>query len=137
VRAILGLLKGVIIGGGLGYGFKYLGPLADSNVMHYLLYAAIGALVGFIAGKPFWRHETIWTPVVKAIVGAGVAIGLYLLVAKPLGDPKLTFLGPEVRVTSVPYLLGAAIGAVYGIFVEIDDGGKSDARGGAKPSSPA
>ena len=89
-------------------------------------YLAIGALVGFICGKPFWRHETIWTPVIKALVGAGVSIGLYVLVVRVLGNPKLTFIGPEATAASVPYVLGGAIGALWGIFVEIDDGGKAD-----------
>ena len=132
VRLILGLLKGVIIGGGLGFGFKYLGSLGEQGFMKYILYAAIGALVGFIAGKPFWRHETIWTPVVKAIVGAGICVGLYALVSKALGDPKLAFIGPDVTATSLPYVFGAAVGAVYGIFVEVDDGGKDKGGGKAK-----
>jgi hypothetical protein len=132
VRLFLGLIKGVIIGGGLGYGFMQLGALSKQGFMQYLLYAAIGALVGFIAGKPFWRHETIWTPIVKAIVGALICVGLYLLVKKPLGDPKLTFVGPDVTTTSLPYLFGAAVGALYGMFVEVDDGGKSQPASGAK-----
>jgi hypothetical protein len=126
LRLLLGLLKGVIIGGGLGFGFQYLGSIAQQSFMQYVLYGVIGALVGFIAGKPFWRHETIWTPVIKALVGAGVCIGLYVLVKRPLGDPKLAFIGPTVTATSLPYIFGAVVGAVYGIFVEIDDGGKSD-----------
>jgi hypothetical protein len=132
LRLLLGLLKGVIIGGGLGFGFQYLGSISQQSFMQYVLYGAIGALVGFIAGKPFWRHETIWTPVIKALFGAAVCIGIYLLVKRPLGDPKLAFIGPGVTATSLPYVFGAAVGAVYGIFVEIDDGGKTDAAKGPK-----
>ncbi len=135
MRVIVGLLKGAIIGGGLGFGFTQLGSLSQHGFMQYLLYAAIGALVGFIAGKPFWRHDTIWTPVIKALFGAAVCIGLYLLVKKPLGDPKLAFIGPTVTATSLPYVFGAAVGAVYGIFVEVDDGGKAAAKD--KPQKPA
>jgi len=135
VRVLLGLLKGVIIGGGIGFGFQYLGSLSQQGFMQYVLYAVIGALVGFIAGKPFWRHETIWTPVIKALFGAAVCVGLYLLVKKPLGDPKLAFMGPAATATSLPYLFGAAVGAVYGIFVEVDDGGKSETAKG-KPQKP-
>jgi len=133
---ILGLIKGGIIGGGLGFGFMQLGSLAQQGFMQYILYAVIGALVGFIAGKPFWRHETIWTPVVKAIVGAGISIGLYVLVAK-FANFKVSFLADSPTVTAVPYLLGAAIGSLYGIFVEIDDGGKADAKGGGKGGGKA
>jgi hypothetical protein len=133
MRLFTGLLKGVIIGAGLGYGFSYLGDLAKQPFMVIVLYAVIGALVGFIAGKPFWRHDTIWTPLVKAIVGGLIGVGLYFLVLKGLGDPKLTFMGLQGTATSIPYILGGAIGAVYGIFVEIDDGGKDSGKSKTPP----
>jgi hypothetical protein len=57
-----------------------------------------------------------------------VAIGLYALVAKALGDPKLNAVGLEGTISSFPYVLGAAVGVVYGIFVEVDDGGKTAAK---------
>lgn len=135
MRVLLGLLKGAIIGAGVGFGFTQLGAAAQHGFMQYLLYAVIGALVGFIAGKPFWRHETIWTPIIKALVGAAVAVGLYVVVARLLGDPKLSFLGPGVTATSLPYLLGGVIGGLWGIFVEVDDGGKSDGKAGAGPGA--
>ncbi len=124
MRLFLGLFKGIIIGGGLGFGFMQLGSLGQSSLMQFLLYGLIGALVGFIAGKPFWRHDTIWTPVVKAVVGAIIGIGLFLLVDKAFGDPKLSFMGPGITATSIPWGLGAVVGILYGIFVEIDDGTK-------------
>jgi hypothetical protein len=130
VRVILGLLKGGIIGGGLGYGFQYL--KLPGGLMNYLLYGIIGALVGFIAGRPFWRHDTIWTPVIKAIVGFGICVGLYALVFKALGDPKLSFVGSGVTATSLPYAFGALVGVVYGVFVEVDDGGKAEQESGKK-----
>jgi hypothetical protein len=136
VRVILGLIKGGIIGGGLGFGFTQLGALAQHGFMQYVLYAVIGALVGFIAGKPFWRHDTIWTPVIKAFFGAAVSVGLYVLVVRVLHDPKLAFIGPSVTMTTYPYVLGGAIGALWGIFVEVDDGGKAAEKdkAAAKPS---
>ena len=123
MRLLTGLLKGGIIGGGLGYAFSYL---QLGGVLTWVLYAAIGAAVGFIAGRPFWRHDTIWTPVVKAVVGVAICVGLYALVSRVLGDPQLGFLGPGITATSVPYLFGAVVGVIYGVFVEIDDGGKAD-----------
>jgi hypothetical protein len=133
VRLISGLLKGGIIGGALGFGFMHLPGLAQLGFVHYLLYGVIGALVGFIAGRPFWRHETLWTPIVKAVVGFGICLGLYALVVKVFGDPKLSFVGLNASASAVPYALGAAIGIVYGVFVEIDDGGKADKE---KPPAP-
>jgi hypothetical protein len=135
VRLILGLIKGAIVGAGLGFGFMQVG-FGKLGFMQYLLYGLIGFLTGFIAGKPFWRHETIWTPVVKGLFGAAVAIGLYLLVAKVLGDPSLSFISPGASFTSLPYVLGGAIGALYGAFVEIDDGGEKE-KSEMKPEPPA
>ncbi len=135
MRVILGLIKGIIIGGGLGFGFTQLGSVAQHRFMQYVLYAVIGALVGFIAGKPFWRHDTIWTPVIKALFGAAVSVGLYVLVVRVLGDPKLAFIGPGVTASTYPYLLGGAIGGLWGIFVEVDDGGKAEKeKAAAKPA---
>ena len=125
MRALIGLLKGGVIGGGLGFGFMQLGGLTELGFMHYLLYGLIGALVGVVCGRPMWRHETAWTPIVKAVVGFGICIGLYALVVKVFGAPALSFVGPGVTASKLPYALGAAIGVVYGIFVEVDDGGKS------------
>lgn len=132
MRLVLGLLKGGIIGGGLGFGFYHLGL---GGVMNWVLYALIGAAVGFIAGRPFWKHDTIWTPVVKAVVGICICIGLYALVTKAFGDPRLNAVGLEGTASSFPYVLGGVIGVLYGIFVEVDDGGKADKeKGKQKPS---
>lgn len=123
MRIVLGLLKGGIVGAGLGFGFYYLNL---GGFLNWVLYALIGAAVGFIAGRPFWKHDTIWTPVVKAVVGVCICIGLYAIVAKLLGDPSLNAVGLEGTASSFPYLLGGIIGVVYGVFVEVDDGGKAD-----------
>jgi hypothetical protein len=131
LRLILGILKGGIIGGGLGYGFYALGL---GGLFSWLLYPLIGVLVGFIAGRPFWAHDTIWTPVVKAVVGAVVGVGLYALAAKALGDPELGFIQEGATLTSLPYVLGGVVGVLYGVFVEIDDGGKADKEAAQKQS---
>lgn len=141
MSVVIGLLKGGIIGGGLGFGFMYLGPLARAGWAHFLLYAAIGILVGLIAGKPFWAkradNESKLVPIIRAVLGAGISIGLYALVVKALGDPGLSFAsgwpqiggakaaGAATTIGQMPYILGGLIGIVYGVFVEVDDGGKS------------
>lgn len=142
--AIIGLLKGGIVGGGLGFAFIYLGPLSRAGWANYLLYGLIGAVVGLIAGRPFWRKRpdggsNIVVPAVRAVLGAGLSIGLYALVVKVLGDPTLSFAAswPQIgaaadakaaatTVARLPYLLGGLIGIAYGVFVELDDGGKPD-----------
>lgn len=141
MRVIIGLLKGGVIGGGLGFLFLQLGGLAEQPFMHYLLYGAIGLLVGLIAGRPFWAKRGNWVvPVIRALFGVGVCIGLFALATKAFGDPsipfassswpQLSFKGAEgVTLGELPYALGAAVGIVYGIFVEVDDGKKPDQEG--------
>ena len=66
-RALLGLLKGLIVGGGIGYGLIRLGH--DQGVLSYLACGLVGLLVGLICGRAPWRAETIWTPVIKMFFG--------------------------------------------------------------------
>jgi hypothetical protein len=138
MRLLLGLLKGAIIGGGLGYGAFALG-LGGSWL--WLIYGAIGAMVGFWVGRPIWAHltdkqSTIWTSVLKAVFGFGVGVGLWALGAKAAGDPviDLQFLSTTPRpLTAWQPVFGALVGALYGAWVEMDDPpGKRADKGAAK-----
>ncbi|HZL20810.1 MAG TPA: hypothetical protein VFG23_23960, partial [Polyangia bacterium] len=96
-------------------------------------YALIGGLTGVVAGRPPWRQETVWTTALKGIFGALVGCGLYWAARKVLGGAHLAMVGrlglPDRPLVELPALLGPLIGAVWGIFVEIDDGI------GAKPAA--
>jgi len=135
VRLFLGLVKGAILGGGLGYGARYLG-LGGS--WGYVLYGVIGAAVGFLVGRPFWSHlfdsqSTIWTAMLKAIFGFGVGVGIFALVRHVTPDPELAFMGELHRLTDWTPLFGAGIGALYGAWVELDDPPGRKAAPEAKP----
>ena len=125
LRVVLGLIKGGIIGAAVGFGAWKVGFTV--GVLAVAAFGAIGALVGVLGGKPLWRQETIWTSIIKAVVGAGLSIGLYFGAHKLLGSTHLAFatgLGaPDQPFVDLPFLLGPVIGALYGIFVEVDDGG--------------
>ncbi|HUQ02641.1 MAG TPA: hypothetical protein VM261_09110 [Kofleriaceae bacterium] len=133
VKLLLGLLKGVVLGGALGYG-AYVAGL-DGGLL-WPVYGLVGALVGLIAGTPLWKlitdkNATSWVSVLKAIFGFGVGCGLYALVAKVWGGFELTldFLEPKARlVQHWQPVFGAAVGGFLGAFFEIDDaiGGDSD-----------
>lgn len=132
LRVILGLLKGGVVGGALGYGAHAIG--VSTGVLGYLVYAVIGFVVGVVCGKPLWRHETLWTPVVKGVIGALVCAGLYWGASKLLGGvPAPAFLGLEegTVLAGAPFVLGPAIGILYGILVEVDDGRPDKKSGGA------
>jgi hypothetical protein len=123
LRLLLGLVKGLVIGGAVGYGAYYLNL---AGVFHWLTYGVVGALVGLLVGRPLWSHlldksSTMWTVLIKGIVGFGVGVGLFALAAKVWGGFDLT-IAEETRILhDWQFVLGGAIGALYGAFVEIDD----------------
>jgi hypothetical protein len=133
LRLLIGLVKGAILGGGLGYGAYALGL---SGSFHWLTYGLIGAVVGLIVGRPLWSHlrdrsGTIWTPILKAIFGFGVGIGLYALVAKAWGGFQLVLLDGESRLLQDwQFVFGGAVGGLYGAVIELDDAppAKKDAK---------
>ncbi len=123
VRILIGLLKGAVLGGGLGYGAYAAGLNGGWN---WITYGLVGVLVGLFVGKPIWKHlmergSTVWTPVLKSIFGFGVAVGIYAIIAKVWGGFDMTLAGEEANFYNFPHLCGAAIGGLYGGFVELDD----------------
>lgn len=143
VKLLVGLLKGAIIGGGIGYGAFALWQATDfSNA--WLTYGLIGAFVGLLVGRPIWsliRDQSATTVValLKAAFGFGIGCGLYAIVAKVWGPSPLMVGGYDAF--SWPPVLGGAIGAVYGGFVELDDSiddrSKDDSSAPKDKSGPA
>jgi hypothetical protein len=134
MRLVVGLLKGGLIGFGVGMlswriGMEGLPAFVDAGL--------IGALVGIFGGRPPWRQETIWTPALKGIFGIVIGIGLYWLAHKLLGGvhlPLAVKLGaPDKPIPDVPVVLGPMIGAVWGALIELDDSGS----GGGSTSESA
>jgi hypothetical protein len=138
MRVIIGLVKGLIVGGTVGYGLLRLGW--TSGALAYVACAIVGALVGVVAGRAPWKAETIWTPVLKMIVGAGIGVGLAAL-ATHFGPDSEVYVKPlKTGLEQVPFrsgpILAPIIGVLYGIFVEWDDGGgKKDAPAAKKPEA--
>jgi len=110
-----------------------------------VIYGVVGAVVGLLGGKPLWRHETLWTPLLKAIFGFGVGAGLNLVAHKFLGAVHLPIAAipgaTEHAFPDVPALLGPAVGMIYGALIELDDaggGGEATATkksGGVSPAA--
>ena len=123
LRLLIGLLKGAAIGGAVGfaaYSLNFNGGLL------WLTYGLVGVFVGVLVGKPLWSHlrdrtSTVVTPILKAIVGGGIAIGMFAIVAKVWGGFDLSMDGETRNIYQWQHIMGAAIGALYGAFVEIDD----------------
>lgn len=129
-RVLLGLIKGLLVGGGIGYCLLKLHN--PSGLLVYLSCGLVGAVVGLLCGRAPWRAETIWTPVLKAIFGLLVGAGLYAVGHR--------FVPGSVHVQgfadTIPFGSGAvlapAIGMLYGLFVEVDDGGAAQQNASAR-----
>jgi hypothetical protein len=140
LRVILGLIKGGVVGAAVGFAATRLG--VTNGVISWLVYGAVGFLVGLVCGKAIWRQETLWTPVLKGIFGALIGAGLYWVAGKVLGGLVLPFnqavgAPADAPLPAVPVLLAPLVGMVYGIFVEIDDGDRKDKDKAAGPGAPA
>jgi hypothetical protein len=127
IKLVVGILKGAVIGGAVGYG-AYALASATGFGSPWLTYGVIGAIVGVIAGRPIWslirdKNATTWVSILKAAFGFGVGCGLYALIAKAWNPAAIHVLigDRSINIFEWPVTLGGAIGAVYGGFVELDD----------------
>jgi hypothetical protein len=125
VKLLVGLLKGAVIGGAVGYGAYALSQATEFG-NPWLTYGVVGLLVGLLVGRPIWsllkdKNSTNIIALIKAAFGFGIGCGLYALVAKVWG-PTWDIAGvPGGNVFAWSPTLGGAIGAIYGGFVELDD----------------
>lgn len=126
VKLLVGLLKGALIGGAIGYGAYALGT-STGFYNAWLTMGLIGAFVGLFVGKPLWsllkdKNQTNIIAIIKGVFGFGVGCGLYALIAKAWGpSPDMAVIGDFGSAFYWPPTLGGAIGAAYGGFVELDD----------------
>jgi hypothetical protein len=143
LKLVVGILKGAIVGGAVGYGAYALGD-ATGFGNPWLTYGVIGAFVGLIVGRPIWsllrdQNATAWIAILKAAFGFGVGCGLYAIIAKVWNPAELKVMigALEVDIFRWPVTLGGAIGAVYGGFVELDDAiGDDKKASSAKEPAP-
>lgn len=146
-RLIIGILKGLVVGGLLGFALLklnlglFVGGLA---FVAYLAAALSGVVVGLIAGKPIWAKDAKIEAGMKAFVGALLGAGLMFGLRKlelPLADTVPAALGVA---TKDPQTLGtfsvtalALVASVLGGFYEADNTPEPAAASSAagKPSS--
>jgi hypothetical protein len=139
IKLVVGILKGAVIGGAVGYG-AYALDRASGFDNPWLTYGVVGAVVGLIAGRPFWsllrdKNATAWVSFLKAAFGFGIGCGLYALLSR-VWSPSAIQIGGQYNIFTWPVTVGGAIGAVYGGFVELDDAIGDDKKpaGTAKPA---
>ena len=139
-RLLLGLIKGAAVGAGLGYGAYAVG-LGGS--FEWLMYGLVGLVVGFLVGRPFWSHlldkgSTVWVSILKGIVGFGVGAGLGALVGRLEIGLEVAIAGEARPILEWPFLVGGAVGGLYGAFVEVDDSpAKAKKRKADAPQAPS
>lgn len=130
-RVLLGVLKGLLIGGLVSGGVLWgLGVTTFGGPLIATLLAVItGILVGFLAGKPIWASGARIEAYLKAAVGALLAALLMWLVRRYLGEiPDLSSLGIEVSgpVGEIPWLTLPLIGAVLALLFDLDNTGDEE-----------
>jgi hypothetical protein len=128
LRIPLGLLKGGVVGGLLGVGLWAIFRSGAPHFLEYIFYALVGALTGAVCGQPPWRKGAWLASILKGLVGVGIGIGLYVLASK-FFDPNIpipAFAEGHRNLTDEYFVFAPIVGAVYGILVELDDGGTKE-----------
>lgn len=147
VRLVVGLVKGLVVGGLLGFALAKAGFIAPGALIAYLAAAAAGALVGLVAGKPIWAKDAYIEAGMKAVVGALLGAGLMFVARKWLGFLLPFSLGDlaaanaSLGETNVKGSFGglavtslAFVAAILGGFYEVDNTPEpaEKAEGGAR-----
>jgi hypothetical protein len=131
-RLLIGIVKGLIVGGLVGFGLVQLGMATPGAVLAYLAAALTGVLVGLVAGKPIWAKDAKIEAGMKAFVGALLGAGLMYAARRwltmPLPPALASLANPSPAEADVAASLGsvgmtslAAVGAVLGGFYEADN----------------
>jgi hypothetical protein len=122
LRLLLGLVKGLVVGGLLGLGLVQLGMATPGALFAYVAAALVGVIVGLVAGKPIWAEGGRIEAGLKAGFGALLAMGLMWLSRSFLAGVGLGFAGLSgaalgtYAVTSL-----ALVAAVLGGFYDADN----------------
>lgn len=82
LRLLLGIVKGLVLGGLVGYGIAALGFIAPGAVVAYLAAVVVGLLIALIAGKPIWQKGSRIEVGMKAVAAAVLAPLLLLAVRR-------------------------------------------------------
>lgn len=137
-RLIIGILKGLFIGGTVGALLHFVAHFTVlSAALSYVIFGLVGAVTGALSGRAPWKPGAWIAAILKALFGVGVGCGLYALaaafgpsVAAIPGVAALVGLTAEAaahtHLANVPLLFAPALAVIYATLVELDDGGEQD-----------
>lgn len=135
-RLLIGILKGIVVGGGVGAALYFglrVGRLDGG--LAYLLYGAVGALTGVVAGKALWKPGAWIEALLRGVFGIAVGCGLYALASAFLGvgaidlpalTPALGTADLPVRLVQQPLAMAPLMATLYASLIELDNDGKGE-----------
>lgn len=145
-RLIVGILKGLVVGGLIGFGLLKLGFAVLPAWLAYIAAAVTGVVIGLIAGKPIWAKDAKIEAGMKAGVGALLGAGLMFAARKWLTMYLPTDLLSQIGVMTksetiqlgyFPITSLATIAAVLGGFYDADNTPSPEGEGEAKEEAKA
>lgn len=137
-RLLVGLLKGLVIGGAIAAGIQYGLPAAhvvldvpSGGLLGFLLAMGVAGTTGIFAGRPPWQQGAWIEAALKGMVGVGAGALVYWL-GSTYGALSVPFpgLAEAAPWTSIPVLFLPVISGTYGAVVELDNTGGDDAQSG-------
>ncbi|MDC3954524.1 hypothetical protein [Polyangium jinanense] len=145
-RLIVGILKGLIVGGLIGFGLVKLGFALLPAWLAYIAAAITGVVIGLIAGKPIWAKDAKIEAGMKAVVGALLGAGLMFAARKwltmylptePLSQIGVMTKSEAIRFGYFPITSLATIAAVLGGFYDADNTPGPEGEAEAKEETKA
>jgi hypothetical protein len=131
-RLLLGLLKGLVIGGAIGALMHFaLGvAIIPAGALSYLFFGGVAAVAGVAAGQPPWREGAWVGSVLKAIFGFAIGAGIYWAGQRFLNFPigGIANLPAGATFAQAPLLFAPALAALFSMLIELDDGGEPAAE---------
>lgn len=128
-RLLLGLLKGLAIGGALGaaifFGLSNQGAVPSPYT--YLVYGLVGALAGVLAGRPPWSKGAWVESLLKGLFGVAVGCGLLAVASSVFKDVYVQILTTQpIKLVEHVLLMSPGIAALFAGLVELDNTGEAE-----------
>ncbi len=116
-RLLIGIVKGLLVGGLVGFALAKLGFAAPGAIIAYLAAAMTGVLVGLVAGKPIWAKDAKIEAGMKAFFGALLGVGLMYAARRWLTMPLPVALGPLAAANTSLGEAATSTGTIGGLAI--------------------